>query len=100
MTPFEVSFDRTVSFRGRPGNRPFVLVGDGTRSVARSRKTASLDRERICTDPQLEKAHARCALTVRCMMATAASEKGNQIAHHHLRHQELRHHEEGPRVAR
>lgn len=26
--PFEVSFDRTVSFRGGPGNRPFVLVGD------------------------------------------------------------------------
>jgi RNA 2',3'-cyclic 3'-phosphodiesterase len=27
MTPFEVSFDRTASFRGRSGNRPFVLVG-------------------------------------------------------------------------
>src|SRR5271156_6163244 len=27
MTPFEVSFDRTASFRGRPGNYPFVLVG-------------------------------------------------------------------------
>src|SRR5258708_5049990 len=26
--PFEVRFDRTVSFRGRSGNRPFVLVGD------------------------------------------------------------------------
>ncbi|SRR6266481_5701782 len=26
--PFEVLFDRTVSFRGRPGNRPFVLLGD------------------------------------------------------------------------
>ena len=26
--PFEVSFDRTASFRGRPGNRPFVLVGE------------------------------------------------------------------------
>ena len=26
--PFEVSFDRTVSFRGRPGNRPFVLIGE------------------------------------------------------------------------
>ena len=30
MTPFEVSFDRTASFRGRPGNRPFVLIGDDT----------------------------------------------------------------------
>src|SRR5438067_1651287 len=26
--PFEVSFDRTASFRGRPGNRPFVLMGE------------------------------------------------------------------------
>jgi 2'-5' RNA ligase len=26
--PFEVSFDRTASFRGRPGNRPFVLIGE------------------------------------------------------------------------
>ena len=25
--PFEVSFDRTASFRGKPGSRPFVLVG-------------------------------------------------------------------------
>lgn len=30
MAPFEVSFDRTASFRGRPGNRPFVLVGGDT----------------------------------------------------------------------
>ena len=30
MIPFEVSFDRTASFRGRPGNRPFVLVGGDT----------------------------------------------------------------------
>lgn len=26
--PFEMSFDRTASFRGRPGNRPLVLVGN------------------------------------------------------------------------
>ena len=25
---FEVSFDRTASFRGREGNSPFVLIGD------------------------------------------------------------------------
>jgi 2'-5' RNA ligase len=25
---FDVLFDRSVSFRGRPGNRPFVLLGD------------------------------------------------------------------------
>jgi 2'-5' RNA ligase len=30
MTPFEVSFDRTASFRGKPGNRPLVLLGDDT----------------------------------------------------------------------
>jgi len=28
MQPFDVSFDRAVSFRGKPGSRPFVLVGD------------------------------------------------------------------------
>jgi len=26
--PFEVSFDRTASFRGRAGSRPFVLIGE------------------------------------------------------------------------
>jgi 2'-5' RNA ligase len=26
--PFEVSFDRTASFKGRSGNYPFVLLGD------------------------------------------------------------------------
>jgi 2'-5' RNA ligase len=26
--PFEVLFDRTTSFRGGPGNRPFVLIGE------------------------------------------------------------------------
>jgi RNA 2',3'-cyclic 3'-phosphodiesterase len=34
--PFEVSFDRTASFRGRPGNRPFVLVGDDTQDRLKS----------------------------------------------------------------
>ena len=29
MPPFEVSFDRTASFCGRPGSRPFVLIGGG-----------------------------------------------------------------------
>jgi 2'-5' RNA ligase len=28
IAPFEVSFDRTASFRGKRGSRPFVLVGD------------------------------------------------------------------------
>lgn len=30
MQPFEVSFDHTASFRGRPGSRPFVLGGGDT----------------------------------------------------------------------
>jgi 2'-5' RNA ligase len=30
MSPFEVSFDRTASFGGRPGNHPVVLLGDET----------------------------------------------------------------------
>jgi RNA 2',3'-cyclic 3'-phosphodiesterase len=30
MPPFDVSFDRTASFCGRPGNCPFVLVGGDT----------------------------------------------------------------------
>jgi 2'-5' RNA ligase len=29
IAPFEVSFDRTASFRGKRDSRPFVLVGDG-----------------------------------------------------------------------
>jgi 2'-5' RNA ligase len=28
VQPFDVLFDRSVSFRGRPGSRPFVLIGD------------------------------------------------------------------------
>jgi 2'-5' RNA ligase len=28
MPRFDVAFDRTVSFRGKPGKSPFVLVGD------------------------------------------------------------------------
>jgi 2'-5' RNA ligase len=28
IPPFEVSFDRTVSFRGNPSSRPFVLTGE------------------------------------------------------------------------
>jgi len=28
VAPFDVAFDRAMSFRGRPRNRPFVLLGD------------------------------------------------------------------------
>jgi 2'-5' RNA ligase len=27
-SPFDVLFDRSVTFRGKPGNQPFVLTGD------------------------------------------------------------------------
>jgi 2'-5' RNA ligase len=27
ISPFEITFDRTASFRGRPGSCPFVLIG-------------------------------------------------------------------------
>ena len=38
--PFEVSFDRTASFRGGSGNRPFVLIGeDGLRRLQSFRQT-------------------------------------------------------------
>jgi 2'-5' RNA ligase len=41
--PFEVRFDRSVSFRGRAGNRPFVLVGgDGLNGLLSFRRTLSV----------------------------------------------------------
>jgi len=48
MKPFEVWFDRTVSFRGKPGNRPFVLFGeDGLRQLTSFRRmlAAAITRE-------------------------------------------------------
>jgi 2'-5' RNA ligase len=50
MEPFEVSFDRTVSFRGGPGNRPFVLIGEeGLRrlQVFRQMLAAALTRRGV-----------------------------------------------------
>jgi 2'-5' RNA ligase len=39
MEPFEVLFDRTASFRGKRGSRPFVLVGDkGLQSLTSFRR--------------------------------------------------------------
>jgi RNA 2',3'-cyclic 3'-phosphodiesterase len=39
MKPFEVWFDRAVSFRGKPGNRPFVLFGEnGVRQLTSLRR--------------------------------------------------------------
>jgi 2'-5' RNA ligase len=39
IAPFEVRFDRTASFRGRSGNRPFVLIGgDGVSQLKLFRK--------------------------------------------------------------
>jgi 2'-5' RNA ligase len=36
MPPFDVAFDRSVSFRGREGCRPFVLIGDDGPSELKS----------------------------------------------------------------
>jgi 2'-5' RNA ligase len=41
--PFEVFFDRSISFRGRQGNRPFVLIGgDGLDRLKSFRRTLGL----------------------------------------------------------
>jgi 2'-5' RNA ligase len=48
MKPFEVWFDRTASFRGKPGNRPFVLFGgDGLHQLMSFRRmlAAALTRD-------------------------------------------------------
>jgi 2'-5' RNA ligase len=38
--PFEIWFDRSTSFLGRPGNRPFVLIGDdGLQELRALRRT-------------------------------------------------------------
>jgi 2'-5' RNA ligase len=38
--PFEIWFDRSASFLGRPGNRPFVLIGDdGLQELRALRRT-------------------------------------------------------------
>jgi 2'-5' RNA ligase len=40
IEPFEISFDRSASFRGRPGRHPFVLLGgDGLNGVKELRRT-------------------------------------------------------------
>ena len=48
VAPFEVCFDRTASFRGRGGSRPFVLIGgEGVRQLKLFRRElgAGLARE-------------------------------------------------------
>jgi 2'-5' RNA ligase len=50
MPRFDVAFDRTVSFRGKPGKRPFVLVGDNDGSPLKSlrqRLAATLGLNRL-----------------------------------------------------
>jgi RNA 2',3'-cyclic 3'-phosphodiesterase len=45
--PFQVRFDRAASFRGRPGNHPFVLIGEqGVRGLQSFRQMfcAALER--------------------------------------------------------
>jgi RNA 2',3'-cyclic 3'-phosphodiesterase len=41
--PFEITFDRSMSFRGRPGGRPFVLTGeDGLRQLKSFRRSLAV----------------------------------------------------------
>jgi RNA 2',3'-cyclic 3'-phosphodiesterase len=48
FSPFEVSFDRTASFRGRAGSRPFVLIGgDGTDQLRSFRQTLAVELTRL-----------------------------------------------------
>ena len=46
--PFEIELDRVMSFRGRPGNHPFVLLGD-------DQKNADLNRLHQFLEGQLVK---------------------------------------------
>jgi 2'-5' RNA ligase len=41
--PFDIELDRVMSFRGRPGNHPLVLVGDEQRNVALKKLHQSLE---------------------------------------------------------
>ena len=50
VQPFDVSFDRTMSFRGGPGSRPFVLTGDaglGPLKSFRRQLAASMKRKEL-----------------------------------------------------
>jgi 2'-5' RNA ligase len=44
--PFDIELDRVMSFRGRPGNHPLVLVGDEQRNVALKKLHQSLEVQR------------------------------------------------------
>ena len=47
MPSFAVSFDRIASFRGRPGNHPFVLLGgDGLSRLRLFRQTLGAEMTR------------------------------------------------------
>ena len=64
--PIRVSFDRTASFRGRPGSWPFVLVGgDGVGQLKSFRKglVAGLAREGL---RRLAVANFEPHVTLRC----------------------------------
>lgn len=47
VSPIEVSFDRTASFRGRDGSRPFVLIGgDGLNQLKSFRQALATELTR------------------------------------------------------
>ena len=132
MAPFEVAFDRAMSFSGKAGQLPLVLLGGGTAGVAalqqalggalarrdsprgNPRRTSRCSmtrvvstssrstpigwtvREFVLVHSLLGRAHVQIA---RPVAAARLRARGIQSAHH-LRHQELRHDEEGARLAR
>ena len=49
MAPFEVEFDRVVSFGGKPTNRPFVLRGSGLAQLMAFQKALGLAMARTGT---------------------------------------------------
>ena len=51
VQPFDISFDLTMSFRGRSGSRPFVLTGEAGLDPLRSFRQlliAGMKRKELC----------------------------------------------------
>lgn len=57
MQPFEIKFDRVMSFRGKAGNRPLVLVDEGHEGHKVMRLHALLCAEFAKFDPSARASH-------------------------------------------
>jgi len=66
--PFEISFDRTMSFRGQPGSRPFVLTGrSGLSQLKLFRRALWHSHEGMACDiwdAAISRRISRCSLTI------------------------------------